>query len=109
VTSPCHHVGDGRLVVTTGASQEPVGLFERYQKAFRGMGLRRIVELPIGRRGEARDEDRARRLDGNCQPFSFAPREDCYLPTFSPAIRLAQVFKRSLYFRSNVEKSLDFA
>src|SRR4051794_3263163 len=56
-------LGGGTLVVTTVASQEPDGLFGEYAKAFRDLGVRRVVPLAVATRAEALDEGKARVLD----------------------------------------------
>ncbi|MBY0230037.1 MAG: cyanophycinase [Gemmataceae bacterium] len=56
-------VGSGPLVVTAVASEEPEGLFEEYEKAFRKLGVERVADLAIGERAEARTEEAARTVD----------------------------------------------
>lgn len=56
--------GPGRLVVTTVASEDPDGLFEQYERAFRSLGVAHVYNLPIAEREEARTESRVRTLDG---------------------------------------------
>src|SRR5947209_17592399 len=58
------HAKGGKLAVTTVASDEPDGLFEEYRKAFRDLGVKEVVELPIGVRAEAKEGDTVSLLDG---------------------------------------------
>jgi cyanophycinase len=46
-------VGNGKLVVTTVASSEPDGLFEEYEKVFRGLGVKHVHKLEIWSRADA--------------------------------------------------------
>jgi cyanophycinase len=56
-------VGAGKLVITTVASSSPDGLFEEYERIFRGGGVKHISKLGIGDRSEATDARRVRTLD----------------------------------------------
>jgi cyanophycinase len=58
------HVGSGKLVVSTVASSEPDGLFEEYEKAFRKIGVREIVNLTVASRGDAKKKEAVSLLDG---------------------------------------------
>lgn len=62
-------VRGGRLVITTVASQEPDGLFERYDRAFRGLGVKHVHKLCVNTREEAAQADRAAVLDGAAGVF----------------------------------------
>lgn len=56
-------VGTGKLVVTTVAMPDPVGLFEKYERAFRSLGVRHVFKLEVNERQEATEESRLRILD----------------------------------------------
>jgi len=58
------HVGDGKLVVATVASEEPDGLFDQYKKAFRDLGVKQVAELPVAQRSQAREDATVKILDG---------------------------------------------
>jgi cyanophycinase len=47
---------NGHLVIATVASHDPEGYFEDYERAFRGLGIRKLSELYIRERAEALDE-----------------------------------------------------
>jgi cyanophycinase len=57
-------LGTGKLVVTTVASKEPSGLFEDYERVFRGLGVKHVFNLSIAERAEARAEATVKILDG---------------------------------------------
>ncbi|HJQ10374.1 MAG TPA: cyanophycinase [Gemmatimonadaceae bacterium] len=52
-----------KTVVATLASQEPKAIFEEYEMALRGLGMRHIHHLSIGTREEATSESKLRILD----------------------------------------------
>jgi cyanophycinase len=56
-------VGAGKLVVTTVASHEPDGLFEQYERLFRGLGVKHVHKLAVDTREQAREEGTAKVLD----------------------------------------------
>ncbi|MFB9991465.1 cyanophycinase [Deinococcus oregonensis] len=56
-------IGKGKLVVSTVASHRPDGYFEQYERLFRDLGVREVIELDIRERQEARDEAKLRMLD----------------------------------------------
>jgi cyanophycinase len=56
-------VGAGKLVVTTVAMPDPEGLFEKYERAFRALGVRHLYNLPVSERGEAMDDAKVRILE----------------------------------------------
>jgi cyanophycinase len=56
-------IGSGKLVITTVASKRPDGLFEDYERTFRGLGVRHISKLEIRDRSEATDQRKVRTLD----------------------------------------------
>ena len=56
-------IGSGKLVVTTVASNEPDGLFEQYERLFRGLGVKHVHKLAVDTREEAREEATAKVLD----------------------------------------------
>src|SRR5438128_4375014 len=56
-------VGAGKLVVTTVAMPDPAGLFEKYERAFRSLGVRHVFNLEVSERHEATDEGKVRILD----------------------------------------------
>lgn len=56
-------VGKGKLVVTTVASRQPKGYFERYERVFKELGVQDVTELAVANRGEAREEERFHLLD----------------------------------------------
>jgi cyanophycinase len=55
-------VGSGKLVVTTVASHDPGDLFEKYERIFRGLGVRHIEKLEIESRDDARDPKTAAKI-----------------------------------------------
>lgn len=57
-------VGSGKLVVTTVAMPEPEGLYEKYERAFRSLGVKHVYKLEIGERQEATQEEKIRVLEG---------------------------------------------
>lgn len=57
-------VGAGKLVVTTVASHSPEGYFEKYDEAFRALGVEEVVELDIRTRVDACDAENLRKLEG---------------------------------------------
>src|SRR4051812_6522920 len=57
-------VGSGKLGVPTVASEEPDGLFEEYERAFRALGVRHVHKLPIEKRAEAREDAALRVVEG---------------------------------------------
>lgn len=54
----------GKLAVTTVASSDPDGLFDEYREAFRALGVKHVVDLPIDVREDARERDTVALLDG---------------------------------------------
>jgi cyanophycinase len=57
-------VGGGKLVVSTVAvPSDPDGLFEEYEKVFRGLGVKHVYNLEIADRHEATLESKLRILD----------------------------------------------
>lgn len=46
-------VGAGKLVVTTVAVSDPAGLFEKYETAFRSLGVKHVFKLEVNERQEA--------------------------------------------------------
>jgi cyanophycinase len=57
-------LGRGKLVVTTVASDESDELFGEYEKAFKDLGVKEIVHLPIDVRKEAKDAEKVDAFDG---------------------------------------------
>ncbi|MCW3054811.1 MAG: cyanophycinase [Chthonomonadales bacterium] len=57
-------VGNGKLVVTTVASQEPEGYFETYERIFCGLGVGQVALLEIQNRGQAMSDEAVRVLEG---------------------------------------------
>jgi len=57
------HVGSGRLVVVTAASDVPDQLWEDYEPLFRRLGVRHLARLHVDTRMEARDDRVLRLLD----------------------------------------------
>src|ERR1051325_4132924 len=58
-------VGSGKLVVSTVAiPNNPEGLVEQYEKAFRALGVKHLYKLEINDREEATRESKARILEG---------------------------------------------
>jgi len=57
-------VGNGKLVVATVGSQEPEEMWKDYKKAFGELGVKRVEHLHVESRDEARDEKKAKILDG---------------------------------------------
>jgi cyanophycinase len=57
-------VGAGPLVVTTVASHEPEGLFEKYEKIFHELGVKQVQELEIETRCDAQKPENAARIRG---------------------------------------------
>ncbi|HYH44690.1 MAG TPA: cyanophycinase [Thermoanaerobaculia bacterium] len=63
-------VGNGKLVVTTVASeQSSEELWEEYQKVFRELGVKKVEHLSVADRGEALSPDRERILEGATAVF----------------------------------------
>src|SRR5688572_17419628 len=63
-------VGAGKLVVSTVAIPgNPDGLFEEYEKAFRGLGVKHVYNLEIADRHEATLESKLRILDNATAVF----------------------------------------
>jgi len=62
-------VGKGKLVVSTVASHHPEGYFEEYERVFRELGVREVVELDIRDRQEAREEAKFRLLENAAGVF----------------------------------------
>jgi cyanophycinase len=62
-------VGAGKLVVTTVAMPDPEGLFEKYERAFRSLGVRHVYNLAVGERGEATYDAKVRILDDTAGVF----------------------------------------
>src|ERR1044072_4115547 len=57
-------IGSGKLVVSTVAmANEPDGLFEQYEKAFRSLGVKHIFKLDIKDREDATRDSKLRILD----------------------------------------------
>jgi cyanophycinase len=57
------HVGSGKLVVTAVASSDPDGVFEEYERVFRGLGVRHVANLGVRTREEAKDKKNVSILD----------------------------------------------
>jgi cyanophycinase len=55
---------DGKVVVSTVASEEPEAYWETYERVFRGLGVPHVYHLDVRDRAEARDERKIRILDG---------------------------------------------
>src|SRR4051812_33942101 len=55
-------VGTGRLVVTTVASEEPDGVYEDYERVFRGLGVRHLAKLEVRDREQAKADSTVRVL-----------------------------------------------
>jgi len=55
---------DGKVVVSTVASQEPETYWEQYERVFRGLGVPHVYHLDVRDREEARSERKVRILDG---------------------------------------------
>ena len=64
LTEVARRVEGGRLVIATVASHDPQGYFESYQQGFEGLEIGELVELYIGERAEASQEEKLRLLDG---------------------------------------------
>lgn len=63
-------VGDGKLVVTTVASEQSSDeLWEEYKKVFRELGVKKVEHLAVADRGEALSADRERILEGATAVF----------------------------------------
>ncbi|HEV3410785.1 MAG TPA: cyanophycinase, partial [Chthoniobacterales bacterium] len=58
------HVGNGKLVVTAVASNEPESLFEEYDEVFRKIGVKQVVNLEVASREDASNPEMLRVLDG---------------------------------------------
>ncbi|MDB5490680.1 MAG: Cyanophycinase [Micavibrio sp.] len=56
-------LNNGKLVVSTVASEEPAGYFESYQKAFKAINSSELVELYIADRHESLDPEKLKVLD----------------------------------------------
>lgn len=56
--------GASKIVVTTVASHEPEGYFEQYERVFKDLGVKEVVELPIANRSEANDPRRTDCMEG---------------------------------------------
>jgi cyanophycinase len=56
-------VGAGKLVVTTVAMPDPGGLFEKYERAFRSLGVKHVFNLEVNERQEATEEGKLRVLE----------------------------------------------
>jgi cyanophycinase len=56
-------VGNGKLVITTVASNEPDGTFEEYSRIFRGLGVKHIYNLDIRTRLEAKESGKVKILE----------------------------------------------
>ncbi|HYF03859.1 MAG TPA: cyanophycinase [Patescibacteria group bacterium] len=56
-------VGNGKLVITTIASNEPEGMFEEYSRIFRSLGVKHIYDLGIRSRIEGKEERNIHILD----------------------------------------------
>ncbi|MFL5328717.1 MAG: cyanophycinase [Gemmataceae bacterium] len=56
-------VKPGKIVVTTVASHAAAGTFEKYERAFHNLGLRKITEMPISTREQARQPETLKLLD----------------------------------------------
>src|SRR5215204_1861936 len=56
-------VGAGKLVVTTVAMPNPAGLFEKYDQAFRALGVKHLFKLEVKERREATEAGKLRILD----------------------------------------------
>ena len=56
-------LGNGKLVISTVASQEPAEYFEAYQKAFKALNSSELVELYVADRNESLDPEKLKVLD----------------------------------------------
>ena len=56
-------VGSGKIVITTVASEDPGDLYETYERAFRGLGVKHVFKLDIRDRLAATEERSVRVLD----------------------------------------------
>ncbi|HYF02610.1 MAG TPA: cyanophycinase [Patescibacteria group bacterium] len=56
-------VGDGKLVITTVASNEPDGTFEEYSRIFRSLGVKHVYDLDIRTRLEAKQPGKVKILE----------------------------------------------
>jgi len=55
-------IGNGRLVVTTVASEEPDGLYDNYERVFRSLGVKHLANLEVRDREQATAESTVRVL-----------------------------------------------
>lgn len=60
---------NGKIVVSTVASQEPEAYWEVYERVFRGLGVRHVYHLDVRDREEAKEERKVRILDGATAVF----------------------------------------
>ncbi len=63
------HVGDGKLVVATVASQLPEQMWEDYEKIFRRLGVRHVWHLDIRSREDGKSDRAQRVLEGATAVF----------------------------------------
>jgi cyanophycinase len=57
------HVGGGKLVVATAASQLPQRMWDEYERVFRALGVRHLYKLEIEKREDAKSAQKIRILD----------------------------------------------
>lgn len=62
-------VGNGSLVVSALASEEPEAMWKQYERVFRGLGLRHVKQLAIERRADAESPEALRVLENASAVF----------------------------------------
>ena len=64
LTALARHVGHGKLVVATVASEQPDELWKTYHPLFKQLGVREVAHLDVGSRQQAKEERSVSVLDG---------------------------------------------
>ncbi|MFL5561622.1 MAG: cyanophycinase [Gemmatimonadaceae bacterium] len=57
------HVGSGKLVVATTASQLPQQMWDEYERVFRALGVRHLYKLEVEKREDAKSPQKIKILD----------------------------------------------